>query len=61
MHRENAAREGRFQQALELAKQRLAMREAGDYAEADRLRDEILAMGFVVEDSPEGPRLRPAD
>ena len=58
-HRLSGAGQAAEMKAMELAKQRLAMRDERNFAEADRLRDKILAMGFVVEDSPEGPRLRP--
>jgi cysteinyl-tRNA synthetase len=34
-------------------------RSAGDWAEADRLRDELRALGFEVRDGPSGPELRP--
>jgi cysteinyl-tRNA synthetase len=36
-----------------------AAREAKDYAESDRLRDELAAMGLEVMDSPEGTTVRP--
>ena len=41
--------------------QRQAARERKDYAAADAIRDELLAAGIVVEDTPDGPRweLRP--
>ena len=34
---------------------RTAAREAKDFAEADRLRDELTGRGVVVEDTPSGP------
>jgi GT2 family glycosyltransferase len=37
-----------------LAVQRAAARAAKDFAEADRLRDEIAAQGWVVKDTPDG-------
>ncbi|CAB4742396.1 MAG: cysteine--tRNA ligase [Actinobacteria bacterium] len=39
---------------------RQAARGARDFAEADRLRDEITALGIVVEDTPSGPIWRRA-
>jgi cysteinyl-tRNA synthetase len=38
-----------------------AAREAKDYAESDRLRDELAAMGLEVMDSPDGTTVRPRD
>ena len=43
-----------------LAEARDAARERGDYAEADRLRDRLEALGLVVEDSVEGTKVRRA-
>ena len=37
-----------------LAEQRATARRAKDFAESDRLRDEIAAAGWVVRDGPEG-------
>ena len=37
-----------------------AAREARDWAEADRLRDELRAIGWEVRDGPQGPELVPA-
>ena len=33
-------------------------RKSKDWAAADRLRDEIAARGYSVEDTPEGPKVR---
>jgi cysteinyl-tRNA synthetase len=44
-------------QARELAQARQAARERSDFAEADRLRDELRALGFVVRDTPGGYEL----
>jgi cysteinyl-tRNA synthetase len=41
----------------ELADQREAARSARDFAEADRLRDELAERGWEVRDTPEGARL----
>ncbi len=41
----------------ELLQRREAARLAKDYAEADRVRDELGAMGWTVRDGPEGPSL----
>jgi cysteinyl-tRNA synthetase len=48
------------QQANKLVQLALQQREAArarkDFAEADRIRDEILKMGISIEDTPTGPR-----
>jgi cysteinyl-tRNA synthetase len=49
------------EEALELARRRDAARSERDYAEADRLRDELRAMGWEVRDGPDGPELFPRD
>jgi cysteinyl-tRNA synthetase len=41
----------------ELLDQRVAARAARDYAEADRLRDELRGRGWEVRDGPDGPEL----
>ncbi len=46
--------------ALALAAARDEARAAKDWARADQLRDELVAMGFVVEDTPAGTHLHPA-
>jgi cysteinyl-tRNA synthetase len=45
---------------LSMAEERQKARQDRDFARADALRDEILAAGFSIEDSPDGPRLRRA-
>lgn len=42
---------------LEKAEQRQAARKAKDFAAADRLRDEITAAGYLLEDTKDGPKL----
>ena len=41
-----------------LADQRLAARKAKDFKQADVLRDQLKALGWVVEDTPKGPKLK---
>jgi cysteinyl-tRNA synthetase len=43
----------------DLAEQRQQARQEKRWAEADALREEIRAAGYEIEDTPEGPRLRP--
>jgi cysteinyl-tRNA synthetase len=43
--------------ALELLERRQAARDARDFAQADRLRDELAALGWQVRDSADGPQL----
>ncbi len=45
-------------EVLELLEARTRARKERNWAEADRLRDEILARGWVVEDTPRGARLK---
>ena len=47
-------------EVVELADARERARAARDYAEADRLREEIRTHGWEVRDSPNGPELLPA-
>jgi cysteinyl-tRNA synthetase len=46
-------------EALALLDDRQRARQDRDYAEADRLRDELRTMGWEVRDSPDGPELLP--
>ncbi len=41
--------------------ERDAARAAKDFAEADRLRERLDAMGLEVMDTPEGTKVRPRD
>jgi len=50
---------GPLAEATELARKRDAARAARDFADADRLRDQIRAKGFEVEDTASGTRLVP--
>jgi cysteinyl-tRNA synthetase len=43
-------------QVERLVQARSAAKQARDFAESDRIRAELLAMGVVVEDTPQGPR-----
>jgi cysteinyl-tRNA synthetase len=43
--------------ALQLLEQREEARRSKDFANADARRDELLALGWEVRDTPEGPRL----
>jgi cysteinyl-tRNA synthetase len=54
-----ARSEGPPPEAVELADRRAAARADRDFGEADRLRDELRAMGWEVRDGPEGPELVP--
>ena len=45
---------------LELAARRDAARRARDFRTADAMRNELMAAGYLVEDGPEGTRLRRA-
>ncbi len=56
----DAAGDGPPPEAVALAERRGAARDARDWAEADRLRDELRAMGWEVRDGPQGPELVPA-
>ena len=42
---------------MNLVEAREAARKDKDYGAADRLRDEVLALGFVIEDTREGPKV----
>jgi cysteinyl-tRNA synthetase len=44
---------------LALLEQRQQVRAAKNWAESDRLRDEIAALGWIVKDTKDGPKLSP--
>jgi cysteinyl-tRNA synthetase len=46
-------------EVVALVEARTAAREARDWAEADRLREEVRAQGWEVRDGPDGPELLP--
>jgi cysteinyl-tRNA synthetase len=52
-----AREEGPPPEVVALAEQRAAARAARDWAEADRLRDELSDRGWEVRDGPQGPEL----
>ncbi|MGE4490016.1 MAG: cysteine--tRNA ligase [Kiritimatiellales bacterium] len=43
---------------VEMANARVAAKKAKNFAEADRLRDAIAAAGWIVQDTPTGPKLK---
>ena len=47
-------------EVLSLAEDRQQVRAAKNWAESDRLRDEIAALGWIVKDTKDGPKLSPA-
>jgi len=46
------------QAILDLVHERQRARRAKDFARADALRDQVAAEGFVIEDTPDGPRVK---
>ena len=46
------------EEVKKLIEKREADRTAGDFAKSDELREQILALGFKLEDSPSGPKIR---
>ena len=43
-----------------LVEARVAAKKAKDFAEADRIRNQVLEMGYAIEDTPTGPKVRKA-
>lgn len=48
------------QEILDLVQERQDARRAKDFARADAIRDELAEKGWVLEDSPDGPRVKKA-
>jgi len=46
---------------IELAEKRVSAKKEKNYSEADKLRDEILAKGFIIEDKSDGYNLKKAN
>jgi len=46
------------QSVLDLAAERTEVRAAKNWGRADEIRDELKALGYVIEDSPEGPKVK---
>jgi len=42
-----------------LMEAREAARKARDFKRSDALRDELKSKGWIIEDTPKGPRLKP--
>jgi len=42
-----------------LVEERAEARENRDFAESDRIRDELMQMGYRVEDTPDGVQIKP--
>jgi len=43
-----------------LLEERQNAKAAKDFARADEIRDQLAEMGYAIEDTPEGPKLRKA-
>jgi cysteinyl-tRNA synthetase len=43
---------------IEMAEARVEAKKNKDWAEADRLRDEVSAAGWTIQDTPTGPKLK---
>jgi cysteinyl-tRNA synthetase len=44
--------------ALNLLEQRQQARQSKNWAEADRVRNELTALGWIIQDTPQGPKLK---
>jgi cysteinyl-tRNA synthetase len=46
------------QELLQLLEERQAARKAREFKRADAIRDELKGKGWMIEDTPKGPRLK---
>ena len=44
-------------EVMELAEKRAQAKKAKDFSEADKIRDQITALGYSIKDTPKGPQL----
>ncbi len=44
---------------LALAQERVSAKRARDFARADQIREQVKAAGWIIDDTPSGPRLKP--
>ena len=49
-----------FETIEQLVAERAAARKAKDFKRADAIRDELKAKGWIIEDTPKGPKLKKA-
>ncbi|RKY15203.1 MAG: cysteine--tRNA ligase [Planctomycetota bacterium] len=47
------------EEVLELVRRRQEARKAKDYATADAIREQVRKLGYLIEDTPKGPRVKP--
>ena len=47
------------EEVLELVRRRHEARKAKDYATADAIREQVRKLGYLIEDTPKGPRVKP--
>jgi cysteinyl-tRNA synthetase len=45
-------------EAQKLAEDREVFRKAGKFEDADKVRKSLLKMGYLIEDTPKGPKLK---
>lgn len=57
LNKKNETQENIPEEVIKLAEERLKARQEKNWAESDRLRDEILALGYSIKDSKEGYEL----